>query len=154
LNNKLFININYISNFNPNFLKNFNNFKNKNKKKIICRNFFLFLFLLNFLKNFLICNSIKLFVKPKKKNFVNVLRAPYKNKLSKHQIGFFRYFIVFKLILYINTCVFNNFDQFFLFFNKFIYFFNFFETNIIHNYKLNFSFDFKLKNYFIFKKLN
>jgi hypothetical protein len=150
----LFININYISNFNPNFFKNFDNFKNKNKKKIICRNFFLFLFLLNFLKNFLICKNIKLFIKPKKKNFINVLRAPYKNKLSKHQIGFFRYFIIFKLTVFINVYKFDNFTQFFLFLNKFIYFFKFFETNIVYNYKLIFSFEFKLKNYFIFKKLN
>ena len=154
MNNKLFININYISNFNPNFFKNFSNFKNKNKKKIICRNFFLFLFLLNFLKNFLICKNIKLFVKPKKKNFINVLKAPYKNKLSKHQIGFCRYFIIFKLILNINVYEFNNFNQFFLFLNKFILFFAFFETNIVYNYKLNFNFSFILKDYFIFKKLN
>lgn len=150
----MFVNINYISNFNPNFFKNFNNFKNKNKKKIICRNFFLFLFLLNYLKNFLICKNIKLFIKPKKKNFINILRAPYKNKLSKHQIGFFRYFIIFKLTLSINTSIFNNYDHFFLFFNKFVLFFKFFETNIIYNYKLTFNFDFKLKNHFIFKKLN
>jgi hypothetical protein len=151
LNNKLFININYISNFNPNFFKNFNKFKNKNKKKIICRNFFLFLFLLNFLKNFLMCKNIKLFVKPKKKNFINILRAPYKNKLSKHQIGFFRYFIIFKLTLYINVYLFNNFNQFFFFLNKFILFFNFFETNIIYNYKLNFNFKFQLNDYFSLK---
>jgi hypothetical protein len=150
----LFININYISNFNPNFFKNFKKFKNKNKKKIICRNFFLFLFLLSFLKNFLMCKNIKLFIKPKKKNFINVLRAPYKNKLSKHQIGFFRYFIIFKLTLFINVFLFNNFNQFFFFFNKFSSFFKFFETNIIYNYKLNFSFEFKLNDYFNFKKLN
>jgi len=150
----LLININYISNFNPNFFKNFNKFKNKNKKKIICRNFFLFLFLLNFLKTFLKCKNIKLFIKPKKKNFINVLRAPYKNKLSKHQIGFFRYFIIFKLTLYIGVYLFDNFDQFFFLFNRFVLFFNFFETNIVYNYKLNFNFKFKLKSFFIFKKLN
>ena len=154
VNNKLFVNINYISNFNPNFFKNFIKFKNKNKKKIICRNFFLFLFLLNFFKNFLSCNNIKLFIKPKKKNFINVLKAPYKNKLSKHQIGFFRYFIIFKLVLNINVYVFKSINQFFLFLNKFNLFFTFFETNIVYNYKLNFNFNFKLENYFIFKKLN
>lgn len=100
------------------------------------------------------CKNIKLFIKPKKKNFINILRAPYKNKLSKHQIGFFRYFIIFKLTLYINVYLFNNFSQFFFFLNKFILFFNFFETNIVYNYKLNFTFDFKLKDYFNFKKLN
>ena len=154
MNNKLFININYISNFNPSFFKNFNNFKNKNKKKIICRNFFLFLYLLNFLKNFLICKNIKLFVKPRKKSFMNILRAPYKNKLSKHQIGFFRYFIIFKLSLNVNVYIFKNFDQIFLFLNKFIYFFKFFETNIVYNYKLNFNFEFNLRDFFTFKKLN
>jgi hypothetical protein len=154
LKNKLYININYISNFNPNFFKNFNNFKNKNKKKIICRNFFLFLFLLNFLKNFLACNSLKIFVKPKKKNFINVLKAPYKNKLSKHQIGFSRYFLIFKLVVMVNVYIFNNFSQFFLFLNKFIYFLKFFETNLVYNYKLIFKLKFKLNNYFNFKKLN
>jgi len=150
----LFVNINYISNFNPNFFKNFNNFKNKNKKKIICRNFFLFLFLLNFMKNFLFCKNIKLFIKPKKKSFVNILKAPYKNKLSKNQIGLFRYFIIFKLTIFINIYNFNNFNQLFLFLKKFILFFKFFETNIVYNYKLNFNFDFILNNYFVFKKLN
>ena len=143
-----------MSNFNPSFFKNFENFKNKNKKKIICRNFFLFLFLLNFIKNFLVCKNIKFFIKPKKKNFINVLKAPYKNKLSKHQIGFFRYFIVFKLVLNVNVYLFNDFDQFFLFINRFIVFFNFFETNIVYNYKIIFNFNCKLKNYFAFKKLN
>ena len=150
----MFVNINYISNFNPNFFKNFNNFKNKNKKKIICRNFFLFLFLLNFMKNFLFCKNIKLFIKPKKKSFVNILKAPYKNKLSKNQIGLFRYFIIFKLTIFINIYNFNNFNQLFLFLKKFILFFKFFETNIVYNYKLNFNFDFILNNYFVFKKLN
>jgi hypothetical protein len=153
LNNKLQVNLNYISNFNTNFFKNFDKFKNKNKKKIICRNFFLFLFLLNFFKNFL-CSNIKLFVKPKKKSFINVLKAPYKNKLSKHQIGFFRYFINFKLTFFISTFIFINSDQFCLFFNKFVYFFKVFETNVISNYKITFLFQFKLLNFFNFKKLN
>ena len=150
----MFININYISNFNPNFYKNYKNFKNKNKKKIVCRNFFLFLFLLNFLKNFFFCKTIKLFIKPKKKNFVNILRAPYKNKLSKHQIGFFRYYIIFKLVLNINIYIFSNFNYFFIFFNKLIIFFNFFVTNIVYNYKIRFCFEFKYNDFFIFKKLN
>ena len=85
---------------------------------------------------------------------MNILRAPYKNKLSKHQIGFFRYFIIFKLSLNVNVYIFKNFDQIFLFLNKFIYFFKFFETNIVYNYKLNFNFEFKLRDFFTFKKLN
>lgn len=154
MKNKVFININYISNFNPNLFKNFNKFQNKNKKKIICRNFFLFLFLLNFIKNFLFCENIKLFIKPKKKNFVNILRAPYKNKLSKHQIGFFRYFINFKLIINTNIFIFNNFCQLYLFLDKFINFFKFFETNIVYNFKIKFYFNFKLLSFLNFKQLN
>ena len=150
MNNKIYVNINYLSNFNPNFFKNFNKFKNKNKKKIICRNFFLFLFLLNYLNNFLICKNIKLFIKPKKKNFINVLRAPYKNKLSKHQIGLFRYFINFKLIIYINIYTFITYNDFFIFLKKFKLFFKFFETNITHSYKIIIFYNFNLKNFFLF----
>jgi hypothetical protein len=153
LKNKIIININYITNFNPNFFKNFKNFKNKNKKKIICRNFFLFLFLLNFLNKSLYFNSIKLFIKPKKKQFNNILKAPYKNKLSKNQIGFNRYFINFKIIFYLKIFFFKNFFYFFNFIKIFLNFFKFFETNIIYNYKINIYFNFALTDFFEFKKL-
>ena len=36
-----------------------------------------------YINNFIFCKTIKLFIKPFKKSFINVLRAPYKNKLSR-----------------------------------------------------------------------
>ena len=153
MKNKISININYLTNFNPNFFKNFKNFKNKNKKKIICRNFFLFLFLLNFLNKSLYFNSITLFIKPKKKQFSNILRAPYKNKLSKKQIGINRYFINFKIVLYLNFIFFKNFNYFFILTKKFYHFFKFFETNIVYNYKIKIYFNFIINGFFNIKKL-
>lgn len=154
MKNNFFIKINYISNFNPIFLKSFYKIKNKNKNKIYCRNLFLFLFLLKYLNNLLVFSKNSIFIKPKKSSFSNILNAPYKNKLSKKQIGFSRYFIVFKFILNIKINFFKNYCQFFIFLNNFFLFFKFFETNIIHNYKINFYFKFKFYNYFNINLLN
>ena len=154
MNNNFFIKINYISNFNPIFLKSFQNIKNKNKNKIYCRNLFLFLFLLKYLNNFLIFYKNTIFIKPKKSNYLNILNAPYKNKLSKKQIGFSRYFIVFKFVLNLKLNFFKNYNQFFLFLERCFFFFKFFETNIIYNYKTNFYFKFKFYNHFNINLLN
>lgn len=123
MKNNFIVNINYISNFNPTFYKSFNNIKNKNKKKIYCRNLFLFLFLLKYLDSFINCKNITIFIKPRKKQFFNILKAPYKNKLAKNQIGFFRYFIIFKFIFNLSLYNFNNYNNFFFFFKKMIFFF-------------------------------
>ena len=152
--NVFFVNLTYTTNFKPSLYKNFDKFKYINKNKINCRNFFLFLFLLKYINNFNFCNNVTLFVKPFKKNFYTILIAPYRNKLSRHQIGFFRYFINFKLIFFVNFLIFKNFDQFFFFLKKFNSFLKFFETNIIYNYKIKIFFNFKILNFIDFKKLN
>lgn len=147
------VKINYNSHFNPIFYKKFNNIKNKNKIKINCRNLILFLFLIKYSNNFFKNSKVTVFIKPKKKYYINILKAPYKNKLSKNQIGFLKYFILFKF--YINLkyskMFFFNEIQFFKFFNNFIIFFNFFETNILKNNKIIFYFKFVYKNFFFLK---
>ena len=156
--NNLCLNLTYLTNFKPNFSKSFyklNFFKSN--KKIFCRNFFLFLFLLKYINNFFLCKNIKFFVKPLKKNFNNILRAPYKNKLSRHQISIFRYIINIKFLFSINIFIFKKLNFLFIFLKNFLIFFNFLETNVIYKNKLKLFFNFKLKNnfnFFNFKKLN
>ena len=131
--------------------KNFNKFNLVNKNKIYCRNFFLFLFLLKYLNKNEFCNKISLFIKPVKKKYNNILRAPYKNKLSKHQLGVYRYNILIKFYFIYNFLICKNINNFFFFFNNFFSFFNFLESNLIYNYKLKIFFNFKLPFNFIIK---
>lgn len=94
------ISLSYITNFKPANFSNFNNlnlFKNKNKKKIISRNFFLFLLLLKYANSSSIDHKIlntTVFVKPFYKKFITSLRAPYRHKLSRHQFILSRYHIL------------------------------------------------------------
>lgn len=99
MNNKLKVSISYITNFKPSDFNNFkklNFFKNDNKKKLISRNFFLFLFLIKYInvKNKF---NISLFIKPTFKKFITLLRAPYRHKLARHQFIFSRYFVLFTI---------------------------------------------------------
>lgn len=115
--------ISYITNFQPSLFKNFSNaklFVNKNKTKIISKNFFLFLLLLKYnnKKNF----NIKLFIKPTYKKFITLLRAPYRYKLARHQFIMNRYFILMSLKMNfnkINTTNYNDIIFLINFFKKF-----------------------------------
>lgn len=99
-NNTIKVSMSYITNFKPsNFLdfKNMKIFKNKNKNKLISRNFFLFLLLLkytSFNSNFL---TVSIFIKPFYKKFITILRAPYRHKLSRHQFILSRYYLVYSI---------------------------------------------------------
>ena len=151
MKNKFNISINYSTNFNPDFFKKYNNFKNKNKNKIFCRNFFLFFMSLNFLNNKVNFEKCIIFVKPKKTFFINILKAPYKNKLFKDQLGFSKYFLILKISCFLYFYKINSFNQFFFFFYNFYNFFLFIESNIINNYKILFTFNFNFFNFFNFK---
>ena len=150
--NNFIVNINYLTNFNPLNFKNFNKFDLINKNKIYCRNFFLFLFLLKYLNKNKFCNKINLFIKPLKKKYNNILRAPYKNKLSKHQLGVYRYNILITFYFLKTVYTYKNINNFFYFFNNFNNFFNFLESNLIYNYKLKIFFNFKIPFNFLIKK--
>jgi hypothetical protein len=148
-NNFIKISLKYITNFNPNFLikpSNLNKNVNKNEK-INCKNFILFLLLLkNVFKN----EKIKFFINPKKSNLYNILRAPYKNKMSKHQITFNRFYFNISIILFLKKpIIFNNTVSV----SNFIYFFknfySFFESNICFQHKSNIKISFYLNNFFL-----
>lgn len=96
--------MNFITNFRPistNINSNFF-FKVKTKNRIMCRNFILFLLLINFLKNSFFFLDFSFFVKPFFKKSSVILRAPYKNKLSRHQLAYSRYNLVLKFNFKLN----------------------------------------------------
>jgi hypothetical protein len=108
--NKIIFSISYITNFKPSIINEFNNlklFKFKNKNRIICRNFFLFLLLLKYLKKKNHFNNT-LFIKPFKKKLYTILRAPYRHKLTRHQFSIDRFKIVSRIQLPISNIIINN----------------------------------------------
>lgn len=154
LKNKKYIKIclKYVTNFNPNFLikpQNLNkNYDNKSEK-INCKNFILFLILL---KNIFSKQKISIFIKPKKQKIQNILRAPYKNKMSKHQITFSRFFFNISIRLEQNNLiVFNNASYLLFFLNFLKHFYSFFESNICFQHKSNIFLKFYLKDFFFCK---
>lgn len=108
--NNIKINISYTTNFKPaNFLY-FNNlkiFRNNNKNKIISRNFFLFLILLKY-SNSNYNTDTSIFVKPRYKKFITLLRAPYRYKLARHQFMFSRYYVLLTIKFKLEKLFFKN----------------------------------------------
>lgn len=155
------ISLSYITNFKPaDFLnfKNLNLFKNKKNKKIISRNFFLFLLLLKYTnkpnKQHLLDTTI--FVKPYYKKFITLLRAPYKNKLSRHQFVLSRYHIVCTVKININLIRFDKNHEILFFIKQTKQFYVWFESNIVylHQSKIFFNFLFENNfNFLLFKRL-
>jgi len=88
------------TNFKPTHIKKFNsiNFFKKTKEQVFCRNLFLFLILIKY-KNKNLFNKSSVFIKPYKKKIYTILRAPYRHKLSRHQIVLNRYNIISSLRL-------------------------------------------------------
>ena len=90
--------LNFISNYNPN---NPNNVDNKLilSKKILCKNFIIFILFLNFFK----FSQLSVFIKPSIKKKFMILNAPYRYKLSKSQFYFSRFnilLVIFKFEFY------------------------------------------------------
>jgi hypothetical protein len=149
--------ITYTTNFKPNTFvdlnkiiveKNFKNFK-KIGHFIKCKNFIVFIILLRYLNS---SNKIKFFVKPAFSNTITLLRAPYKNKISRHQLSVSRYFILitFSLnnelplpLLNLNQLIYLN--------KEFLNFMLFFETNIIYKHQIKIFAFFNFKNFFFIK---
>ena len=46
--------------------------------------------------------EISVFVQPFYSNTINILRAPYKNKISKHQVTLSRYVVITKIMFFDN----------------------------------------------------
>lgn len=133
----------FITNFKPTYiksLKNLNFISVYKKNTILCRNLFLFLFLLKYLKK---QHKNSIWIKPLKKKKLTLLRAPYRYKLSRNQIELTRYYIYFKLAF--------KFDKLLIIkkTNEIYYIFNFFknynlwlESNIIYQFKTKIIFNF------------
>ena len=151
------ISLSYITNFKPANFLNFNNlnlFKNKNKKKIISRNFFLFLLLLKYTNSNSLDNKIlntTVFVKPFYKKFITLLRAPYRHKLSRHQFILSRYHILCTIKINTKLLQFKKDFEIFFFIKQIKKFYIWFESNIVYLHQSKIFFTFFFENNF---KLN
>lgn len=154
-NSNIKISFKYVTNFNPGSflyikgLKNFTKLSNQksNVDVVGCKHFILFIFLL---KHLFKKNKITLFVKPKKSNIQNILRAPYKNKMSKHQLTFSRFFLNVSInILKKTPIVCQNIFYLVNLVNELKKFYSFFESNICFQHKSSINFSFFLNNNFI-----
>jgi len=121
------------------------------KKKILCRNFFLFLILLKYFKSKNIFKDVSIFVKPFKKNLINILRAPYKNKLSRHQFSIKRFNINVNISILSKKIIFFKINDIIIFINFLKSFYKWFESNIIFIHKSKIVFNFFIKDFFLFK---
>ena len=100
--------MNFITNFRPintNINSNFF-FRVKTKNRIMCRNFILFLLLISYLKKNNFFLNFSFFIKPFFKKSSIILRAPYKNKLSRHHLSYNRYNLLIKFNFNLNSFIF------------------------------------------------
>jgi len=147
----LHLSLHYVTNFQPNctpsFLKNSQTEIKRNlNSKVFCKNFLIFLIII---RNVLGGNNPKFFIKPNYSNTINILRAPYKNKISKHQVCLSRYFIVVKFKLSCdNFFCFNNLNSLVFFINQLKEFYSFFETNICFQHRSVLFFNFFYQDFF------
>lgn len=150
LNKNLQISLQYVTNFQPNSnievltkATNKGLFKNN---KIFTKNFIIFIILIRRLFK---KGTPTVFIKPTYTNTYNILRAPYKNKISKHQVCLSRFFIVvsFKLKL-INFVFFKNTSGLIFLINFLKKFYSFFETNITYQHRSILMFNFFLEDFF------
>lgn len=153
--------ISYNTNFKPSILTNFNNFKlfriRKNNPKILTKNFFIFLLLLKFLKENSFFENVSVVVKPSTKKLFNLLKAPYKNKLARHQFDLVRFNIVYKFSFLSESINIKKNNELFFFLKKIKKFYCWFESNIVYQHRVKFSFFFSHENNFClssFKKNN
>jgi len=147
--------MNFITNFRPINTKINSNFffRVRSKNRIMCRNFILFLLLISYLKNNIFFLNFSFFVKPFFKKSAVILRAPYKNKLSRHQLSYSRYNLMLKFNLKLNDfLIFNQIGDLFFLVTKIKSFFLWFESNICYQHKIKFNFNIKYIDNFLLKK--
>lgn len=148
------ISLQYVTNFQPNSniekiakVTNKGVFKNN---KIFCKNFIIFIILI---KQLFGKKTPTIFIKPSYKNTYNILRAPYKNKISKHQICLSRFFIVVSFKVRFNMFInIDNLNYLFGVINFLKNFYSFFETNIIYQHKSILIFFFSFRDFFLLNK--
>jgi hypothetical protein len=93
------------------------------------------------------------FIKPTYKNTYNILRAPYKNKISKHQICLSRFFLNISFNLFLNEFLFlKNTNSLFFFLKKLKNFYSFFETNISYQHRSIIIFYYSFGDFFLLSK--
>jgi hypothetical protein len=149
---RLKVSLKYVTNFNPNFLlkpdnltKNFD--RNTNNGRVNCKNFILFILLL---KNIFKKNKIAIFTKPKQSSIHNILRAPYKNKMSKHQITLSRFNFNITVSVDLKKAIdLKNTKQVVKILDCLKTFYSFFESNVCFQHRSNIAFKFLLNNYFL-----
>lgn len=139
--------INFISNYNPYNSSDINK-KDVLTKKILCKNFIVFILFLNFLQS----SKLSIFIKPKYKRRLTILNAPYRYKLSKSQFFFSRFNILlnfnFKILFEINSQ-----NSIILLYKNLFFFFRKFNINLCHQdylkifFKFNFKKNFTITNY-------
>jgi len=136
----------------------FGNFiKSKRSDKIICKNFlilYVFLKILNKKNTQLPLFTIKInsCSNPGKKNIINLLKAPYKNKLARNQITtpLFKFSIKITYI-YLKDVMFSNPNYFLIFLNLLLNSFGYFESNVTYLNKLRVAINFKVTDYWNYK---
>lgn len=149
-NTNIKISISYITNFKPADFLNFKNFKilkNKNSRKIISRNFFLFLLLLKY-SNVDTNLNISIFVKPFFKKFITLLRAPYRHKLSRHQFILSRYYVLYTINVNSSKLFIKNIYEITHLLKNIKYFYTWFESNIVYQHQVKIFFNFSFEKFF------
>jgi hypothetical protein len=147
--------MNFITNFRPinsDINSNFF-FKIKTKNRIMCRNFLLFLLLIIYLKKNNFFLNFSFLLKPTSNKNITILRAPYKNKLSRHQLHYNRYNLLLKFnFKLLNFIIINNINELNFLIKKFKFFFLWFESNICYQHKIKLNFYINYKTNFFLKK--
>lgn len=149
--------LHYITNFQPQIspsviqkvgLKKI--FRNHKSDKIFCKNFIIFMLLAKHC--FKDCTPTA-FIKPFYKNTFNVLKAPYKNKIARHQMTLSRYHIIVKFKFNLDFDLkFDDLDSFLYFLQSIKSYYSFFETNICYQHKSFIEIPFLINDFFFLKK--
>ena len=143
----MFFSLHYTCNFKPQLLS-LNNVnylsiyvKLRSNNYILCRNFFLFLLYLKYCLKKKKFNNLSIFIQPYKEHKETILRAPYRYKLGRYQLGINRYIITCSFS-FINYDLFRitNINQLILFNNLCKNFYPWLESNICFQHKVYYSY--------------
>jgi len=121
----------------------------KNKGHIICRNFFLFFLFLNNLNRK--TNKISIFIKPRKQGFSTILRAPYRYKLGRYQIGYSRYYTLIIFNLNLSKKLNNNYQELINFLNTSKTYYPSLDSNLLNQFKIKMEFYNTFKGFFMIR---
>jgi hypothetical protein len=99
---------------------------------------------LNFVNN----NNVTVLFKPKFKKKFDILKAPYRFKMSKHQLFFSRFNILITFFFKSNLNITNNKNLIF-FYKSVAKFFNNFEVNLCLQHSLKIFLNFKYSSNFL-----